>query len=62
MKPFLCLANDYVYQEGDECKYIYFLKSGDMGFTLPAHGNLKYIAISVGQYFGIIDIVASCMK
>ena len=63
LKPFLCPANDYIYQEGDECKSIYFVKSGDIGFVLtPTHGSLKYINITVGEHFGIVDVVSSCLK
>jgi CRP-like cAMP-binding protein len=54
--------NSYIFFEGDEVKNIWFLMKGECGFVLPNHGNLKYIDIASGQYFGVIDIVGSCMK
>ena len=41
---------------------IYFLKSGDCGYVLPKYRNLKYIAVSNGQYFGVLDIVSTCIR
>lgn len=42
---------------------IYFLRSGDCGFVLSARFNkFKYVAISPGSYFGVIDIVGSLLN
>ena len=61
-KPLLSMSDQYVFFEGDDVKHTYFLKSGECGFVLPKHSNLKYIEISEGSYFGIIDIVGSLLK
>jgi hypothetical protein len=58
----LNLENSYIYFEGDDINTIYFLKKGECAFVLPKHMNLPYICISSGQYFGVIDVVGSCMK
>ena len=62
LKPYLNLEGSYVYYEGDAVHNVYFLKKGECGYVLPSHRNLKYIEISHGQHFGVIDIVGSCMK
>ena len=62
MKPYLSPENNYVYYERDDVTNIFFLKRGECGLVLPKHKNLKYINISPGNFFGVIDIVGSCMK
>ena len=37
------------------------MKQGECGFVLVCNGNLKYIDISEGNFFGIIDIVGSML-
>ena len=41
---------------------IYFLKKGSCSYVLPKHDNQKYIDISLGTCFGIVDIISSCYK
>ena len=41
---------------------MYFLIKGKCGFVLPKYKNTTYIEISVGDHFGIIDIVGSILK
>ena len=62
LKPYLNPENSYIFFEGDAVCNILFLMKGECGFVLPNHGNLKYIDIAHGQYFGVLDIVGSCMK
>ena len=55
----IACENEFIYFEGDEVRAIYFLKEGSCGFVLPKHKNAKYINITTGAHFGIIDIVSS---
>lgn len=41
---------------------IYFLIKGKCGFVLPKYKNTTYIEISIGDHFGVIDIVGSILK
>ena len=50
-------ANQYIYSEGDQTRYIYFLNKGLAGFVLPRYKNSIYILIEKGDHFGIIDLV-----
>ena len=45
--------------EGDEINHIYFLTKGISSFVLPSYENTRYIDISSGNYFGVIDIIGS---
>lgn len=60
LKPLVTTPKEYVYYEGDEVTKIYFLKNGSCDFVLPKFVNVKYIKVTEGSYFGVIDIVASC--
>ena len=62
LKPAIYDSYEYVYFDGDEVSCIYFLKQGDCGFVLPNYSNIKYIDISVGSYFGVIDILGSMLN
>jgi CRP-like cAMP-binding protein len=62
LKPAIFDMNEYVYFDGDEVTCIFFLKQGDCGFVLPNYQNIKYIDISRGSYFGVIDIIGSMVS
>ena len=62
MKGFVTTPNEYVFYEGDEISRIYFLRSSCCYYVLPKYSNSKYIRISKGSYFGIIDIIAGCFE
>jgi hypothetical protein len=62
LKPSIFDEQEYVYFDGDEINCIYFAKQGELGFVLAAHSNLKYIDISNGNYFGVIDMVGSMLN
>ena len=42
--------------------HVYFMSKGRAGFVLPKFKNAVYIEITIGQDFGIIDIVGSALK
>lgn len=50
-------TNQYIYSEGDQARYIYFINKGSAGFVLPRYKNSIYILIEKGDHFGIIDLI-----
>ena len=52
---------EYIYFDGDEVNSVYFLKDGACGFVLPKYENIKYINVTIGSTFGIIDIIGSLL-
>lgn len=58
-KPDFYDTNQFVYQEGDPVNEMLFMTEGSAAFVLPAFKNKKYISIQEGDYFGVLDIVAS---
>ena len=41
---------------------MFILKNGECSYVLPKHNDLSYINVKEGQYFGILDVVGSCVK
>jgi CRP-like cAMP-binding protein len=62
LRPYLNLESNYIFFEGDDVPQIYFLMDGECGFVLPKHDNIKYINVTVGNHFGLIDIVGSILS
>lgn len=62
LKPSIFMDQEYIYLNGDEINCCYFMKQGECGFVLACNGNLKYIDITPGNYFGIIDILGSMLQ
>ena len=62
LRPYLNLENQYIFFEGDDVPQIYFLMSGECGYVLPKHKNIKYINFTMGNQFGVIDIVGSVLN
>ena len=62
LKPLLLSDNQFLFFEGDDIDCMFFHDSGSLGYILPKFSNVKYINLSVGCNFGIIDIVSSAMK
>lgn len=60
--PIFQLAHEYIYFEGDDISYIYFLNEGECGLVLPRHNNVMYVKFELGCTFGLIDIIGSVMK
>lgn len=62
LKPSHACAGQEIYSQSNDINQIYFLKSGEAGFVLPAkYNSVKYIDIDIGATFGVIDIVGSCL-
>jgi hypothetical protein len=59
LKPFPYTSNQFVYHEGDDVDHIFFLTKGKCCFVMPSFDNTAYIEISIGDNFGIADIVGS---
>jgi hypothetical protein len=53
---------DYIYFEGDDVGSIFFLTKGANSFVLPKHNNQKYVNVSEGNMFGLVDIIGSAYK
>lgn len=62
LRPYLNLEKQYIFFEGDDVPQIYFLMSGECGYVLPKHSNIKYINFTVGSRFGVIDIIGSILS
>ena len=62
LKQYIVQESQHVYFEGDDITNIYFMKSGSCGFVLPKHNNFKYINITLGSHFGVVDILASLLE
>lgn len=62
LKPLLLSENQFLFFEGDDIDCMYFHDNGSLGYVLPKFSNLKYINLTVGCNFGIIDIVSSSLK
>ena len=62
LKPSVCPKNHYIFFEGDDVTNISFLIKGKGGYVLPKYKNTIYMNISVGQHYGIIDIVGSILQ
>ena len=62
LKPSIFMDQEYIYLNGDEINCCFFMKQGECGFVLACNGNLKYIDITQGNYFGIIDILGSMLQ
>lgn len=62
MRPMLNLENQYIFFEGDDVSQIYFFMSGEAGYVLPKHNNIKYIEFQQGNHFGVTDIVGSVLS
>lgn len=62
LKPQFVPENDYIYFEGDQVEGVFFIKRGNVSFVLPKHSNTRYINLTDGHHFGIIDIVGSILQ
>lgn len=62
LKPAIYDEQEYIFFDGDEISCVNFMKQGDCGFVLARHQNIKYIDITPGNAFGIIDIVGSMLN
>jgi CRP-like cAMP-binding protein len=49
--------DQYVFMEGENVNYIYFILKGESAFVLPRFDNTIYILICEGDYFGVIDLI-----
>ena len=58
-KPLLFTSEQFIFKEGDDITDIFFMNSGAAHFVLPIYNYQKYISISDGDHFGLIDIIGS---
>ena len=56
-KPQYFDQDSYIYKEGDEITDIYFLNEGYAHQVIPLYDNQRYVEVSKGDHFGIIDII-----
>jgi hypothetical protein len=62
LRPRLVSDNEEIFFENSDINQIYFLKSGECGFVLTKkYNNAKYIDITQGSNFGVIDIIGSLL-
>lgn len=52
----------YIYYEGDQVEFIYFVKKSSCSYVLPKYTNQPYIHIVDGTCFGMVDIIARCLQ
>jgi CRP-like cAMP-binding protein len=57
LKPNHTQELEYIFQEGEEIKEIYFVVTGVAGYVLPRFDNTVYIKIECGDHFGHVDLV-----
>jgi CRP-like cAMP-binding protein len=57
LKPLRIEAGNYVYREGDPIEEIYFLTRGKVAFVIHELGDLKYMTVEAGFYFGELDFL-----
>lgn len=53
------IKGEYVYQEGDDVKCIYFNTSASLSFVLPRYECTEYVKIGSASTFGISDVIGS---
>lgn len=53
------IKGEYVFQEGDDMKCVYFNTSASLSFVLPKYQNAEYVKIGKGCFFGISDLMGS---
>lgn len=54
--------NKFIYFEGDPIDYIYILSKGSCSMVLPKFDNKAYLKVEIGNTFGVVDIMGSCIK
>jgi hypothetical protein len=59
LKPQVFEEKQTIFMENDKIDGIFFLIKGLAAFVLPRYKNVPYINITVGNHFGVIDIVGS---
>ena len=60
-KPQVITNYQYIFFEGDDIPNIYFLQKGSAGMVLPKHDNTKFVNITKGNQFGVVDIIGSIL-
>lgn len=53
------IKGEYVFQEGDDVKCIFFNTSASLSFVLSKYQNAEYCKIGKGMNFGVVDLLCS---
>jgi len=56
------LQNEYIYNEGDDIKVMYFNPNNPVSYVLTTFLNREYVSVNNGQDFGLTDLVYSIYK
>ena len=62
LKPMNFHHDEYIFFEGDPIDYIYVLSDGAIALALPKFENKCYLHYRIGNTFGVVDILGSCLK
>ena len=54
--------DQYVFLEGENVNYVFFIMKGESGFVLPRYDNSIYILVCQGDHFGLIDMISKKAK
>lgn len=60
MKPTIMRPEEYVFQDDEKVKEVYFMSKGSGAYVLPPFRDTPYITINTGDSFGVVDIIGSC--
>ena len=60
--PVIFSEEEFIFFEGDDIGCIFFLSKGNTSYVLPKHNNQRYVTISEGESFGVVDIIGSAYK
>jgi len=62
LKPNLVTSGEYVFNEADDIKFLFFNPSSFLSYVLPKYMKQEYIRINMGNEFGLIDLVYAMYK
>ena len=56
------IKTEFIYNEGDEIKYLYFNVHGDNAFVLTKFNNQAYIQVKQSSVFGFEDVASNLFE
>ena len=62
LKPNLVTSGEYVFNEGDDIKFLFFNPSSFLSYVAPRYMKQEYIRINNGNEFGLVDLVYAMYK
>ena len=62
LKPNVITSQEYVFNEGDDIKFLFFNPSSFLSYVLPKFMKQEYIRINMGNDSGLVDLVYAMYK